>query len=59
MNRVFGFRGSFTCLLKLKKWLSRDVVDIYFHFEEDGSIRAGSHRVKYNRNLFKIELTLI
>ncbi|NFO71004.1 hypothetical protein FDC51_12720 [Clostridium botulinum] len=31
---------------EVKKSLSRDVPALYFHFEEDGSIRAGSHRIK-------------
>jgi len=29
---------------------SRDVAALYSHFEEDGSIRAGSHRVKCNKS---------
>ncbi|NEZ52157.1 hypothetical protein FCV20_09360 [Clostridium botulinum] len=40
--------------LKLRKWLSRDIAALYSHFGEDGSIRAGSHRI--NRVFNKIHL---
>ncbi|KHF12931.1 hypothetical protein PO81_26390 [Vibrio parahaemolyticus] len=38
---------EFLLPLKLRKWLPRDIAALYSHFEEDGSIRAGSHRINF------------
>ncbi|RUT61594.1 hypothetical protein C1149_18990 [Clostridium botulinum] len=45
--------------LKLRKWLSRDVPALYSQFGEDGSIRAGSHRIKNILLLLKESLQFI
>ncbi|NFL50342.1 hypothetical protein FDB94_18170 [Clostridium botulinum] len=41
---------EFLLPLNLRKWLSRDVTALYSHFEEDESIRAGSHRINKKLN---------
>ncbi|NEZ90928.1 hypothetical protein EXN65_13875 [Clostridium botulinum] len=43
--------------LKLRKWLSRDVIALYSHFKEDGNTTAGSHRIN-SENIFNFIISL-
>lgn len=45
-------------IIMIMKWLSKNVVALYFRFEEDVSIRAGNHRMNLMDWLIIIANTL-